>query len=151
MKNYIPSFALSLVLCSSAVSAADWKLVWSDEFNQAGPPDPAKWNYEEGFLRNNEAQYYTLGRGENARVEDGMLVIEARKEHFKNPSFDPNATGQARGRRGREFAEFTSASLTTRGKATWKYGRIEVRAKLPPARGTWPAIWTLGTNGREVG
>jgi beta-glucanase (GH16 family) len=123
--------------------AGDWKLVWSDEFDKPGLPDPTKWGYEEGFIRNNEAQYYTR-RPENARVEDGMLVIEARKERFANPSYDPAAKGT--GRRSRAFADYTSASLTTRAKASWTYGRIEVRAKLPSGRGTWPAIWTLGTN-----
>jgi len=137
--------AISSVLwIAVTVFAGDWKLVWSDEFDQAGLPDPAKWNYEEGFIRNNEAQFYTRERKENARVENGMLIIEARKERFKNPAFNPNAKG--RGLRGAEFAQYTSASLTTRGKASWRYGRIEVRAKLPKGRGTWPAIWTLGTD-----
>ncbi|HTL18531.1 MAG TPA: glycoside hydrolase family 16 protein [Patescibacteria group bacterium] len=135
--------ALALV---GPASAGDWKLIWSDEFDKPGLPDPARWNYEEGFIRNNEAQYYTKNRPENARIENGTLVIEARKEHFQNPSYDPNVQGKGSGRRNRQFAEYTSASLTTRGKASWKYGRIEVRAKLPPGRGTWPAIWTLGTN-----
>ena len=138
------------LLSTFAAAAGEWKLVWSDEFDKPGPPDPAKWSYEEGFIRNNEAQYYTRERAENARVENGMLVIEARKEQFKNPSYDPTAKEQGRGGRGREHAEYTSASLTTRGKAAWTYGRIEVRAKLPSGRGTWPAIWTLGTN-RQAG
>jgi beta-glucanase (GH16 family) len=137
-----------VLLTSTPAWAADWKLVWADDFNEPGLPDPAKWGYETGFIRNNEQQYYTSERKENARVEDGVLVIEARKERFKNAAYDPNAT---RGRRRREFADYTSASLTTRGKASWTYGRIEVRAKLPSGRGTWPAIWTLGTNIREVG
>ena len=138
-----------LLLLASTSWAAEWKLVWSDEFDKPGLPDPAKWNYEQGFIRNNEAQFYTKERSENARIEDGMLIIEARKEQFKNPAYDPAApTGS---RRGREFAEYTSASLTTRGKADWTYGRVEVRAKLPPGRGTWPAIWMLGTNTAQVG
>ncbi len=128
--------------------AADWKLVWSDEFDRPGLPDPAKWNYEEGFIRNNEAQYYTRARSENARVENGMLIIEARKEKMENPAYDAQA--QSGSRRSRAAADYTSASLTTRGKASWRYGRIEVRAKLPPGRGTWPAIWTLGTNSAQV-
>ena len=136
------------LLMAASVYGSEWKLVWTDEFNNPGLPDPAKWNYEEGFIRNNEAQYYTRGRSENARVEDGMLIIEARKERFKNPGYDPSAQGDSR--RSREFAEFTSASLTTHGKASWNHGRIEVRAKLPPGRGTWPAIWTLGTNISQV-
>ena len=135
-----------LLLLAASTFAGDWKLVWSDEFDTPGLPDPARWNYEEGFIRNNEVQFYTRERKENARVEDGMLVIEARKERFKNPAFDPNATNKGRGRRGVEFADYTSASLTTRGKAAWRYGRIEVRAKLPLGRGTWPAIWTLGAD-----
>jgi len=124
-------------------------LVWSDEFDKPGAPDPAKWDYETGFVRNAELQYYTRDRRENARVEDGHLVIEARKERMKNPTYDP---GRPAGKRGgnREFADYTSASLITLGKAAWTYGRIEVRAKLPSGRGTWPAIWTLGTNMREV-
>jgi beta-glucanase (GH16 family) len=137
------------VLLATPGLAAEWKLVWSDDFDKPGLPDPAKWSYEEGFIRNNEAQYYTKARSENARVENGMLVIEARKEQFKNPQYDSAAPGGTR--RKREFAEYTSASLTTRGKADWTHGRIEVRAKLPPGRGTWPAIWTLGTNTAHVG
>ncbi|MDI9384441.1 MAG: glycoside hydrolase family 16 protein [Verrucomicrobiota bacterium] len=112
--------------------AADWQLVWSDEFDRPGLANPEKWNYEEGFIRNREAQYYTKARLENAEVEDGRLVIQAIKEDFKT-------------------AKYTSASLHTWGKAAWTYGRIEVRAKLPQGRGVWPAIWTLGTNRREVG
>jgi beta-glucanase (GH16 family) len=137
-----------MLLAAGAARGADWKLVWSDEFDKPGPPDPQKWGFETGFIRNNEAQYYTRGRAENARVEDGMLIIEARKEEFKNPDYDPEAAAKGRGggRRGREFAHYTSASLTTRAKASWTYGRVEVRAKLPKGRGTWPAIWMLGTN-----
>lgn len=129
---------------------SQWKLVWSDEFKEPGLPDPAKWDYETGFIRNNEQQYYTRERKENARVEEGMLVIEGRKEQWKNPDYDPAGKGKGKGRRSREFADYTSASLTTRGKASWTYGRIEVRAKLPSGRGTWPAIWMLGTN-RQAG
>ncbi len=139
-------FLLSLL----PARGADWKLVWGDEFDKPGLPDPAKWGYEEGFVRNHEKQYYTRGRPENARVENGMLVLEARKEHFKNPHAGAGAASNRRGS-APEFAEYTSASLTTKGKASWRYGRIEVRAKLPSARGTWPAIWMLGTNINEVG
>ena len=105
-------------------------LVWADEFDGRGLPDPARWDREVGRIRNNEAQYYTRARLDNARVEEGTLVIEARREPF-------------------EGAEYTSASLTSR--ASWTYGRFEVRARLPRGRGTWPAIWTLGTNIKEVG
>lgn len=139
-----------LCLLSFSTGAGEWKLVWSDEFDKPGAPDPAKWGYETGFVRNNEQQYYTRERQENARVENGLLIIEGRKERFKNPAFVPSTNGTNRGRSSREFADYTSASLTTRGKASWTYGRIEVRAKLPGGRGTWPAIWTLGNN-RQAG
>jgi beta-glucanase (GH16 family) len=139
-----------LLVVSTALSAdaTDWKLVWSDEFDKPGLPDGAKWEYETGFIRNNEKQYYTRARKENARVENGMLVIEAKRERNITPGYDPAARlghdGRASGVPA--DADYTSASLTTRGKAAWTHGRIEVRAKLPSGRGTWPAVWTLGTN-----
>jgi beta-glucanase (GH16 family) len=110
-----------------------WKLVWADEFDTPGLVDPKKWEYEEGFLRNRELQYYTRARKENCRVENGTLILEARKE-----SYTP-----ARGKP----ANYTSASIHTQGKASWLYGRIEMRAKLPQGKGTWPAFWTLGVQG----
>ena len=103
-------------------------LVWQDEFNGFGLPDTSKWNYERGYVRNRELQYYTVGRLENAEQRDGNLVITAR-----NDSAMIND----------EIRPITSASLTSRGKSEWKYGRIEVRAKLPMWLGTWPAIWML--------
>jgi beta-glucanase (GH16 family) len=142
------------LLASMATTAVadDWKLVWSDEFDRPGLPDPARWSYETGYIRNHERQFYTQARRENARVEGGFLVIEGRKEHYPIPDADPSAKAAGRSRNGspQEIAEFTSASVTTRGKAAWTYGRIEVRAKLPSGRGTWPAIWTLGTDIGEV-
>ena len=130
--------------------AAAWRLVWSDEFDAPGLPDTNKWNYEFGFVRNNELQFYTRARQENARVENGMLVIEGRKERFPNPAYRPGADPQRNRRAGRQFADYTAASLITRDKAAFLYGRIEVRAKLPQGKGVWPAIWMLGTN-RVVG
>ncbi len=121
----------------------EWKLVWSDEFNKDGLPDPAKWDYETGFVRNGEQQYYTRARMENARVENGMLVIEGRKEKFKNDDYKPDSK---KPKEMNEYAEYTAASLITLNKASWKYGKIEVRAKVPKGRGAWPAIWTLGEN-----
>lgn len=105
-----------------------WKLVWSDEFNYNGLPDSTKWNYDIGGSGwgNNELQYYTYKQPANARTSDGKLVIEALKEkHGDN--------------------NYTSARLVTKGKGDWKYGRIEVKAKLPKGRGTWPAIWMLAS------
>jgi beta-glucanase (GH16 family) len=128
---------------AEAAAPKGWKLVWSDEFDRPGRPDPAKWGYEEGWVRNGELQYYTKDRPENSRVEGGHLVIEARKERFKNPRY--------RGGNDREYSDYTAASVTTRYKASWTYGKIEVRAKVPTGRGTWPAIWMLGTNIDQVG
>jgi beta-glucanase (GH16 family) len=119
---------LLLALClPPCLQAGDWKLVWSDEFQKDGLPDPAKWSYESGLVRNGEAQYYTVGRKENARVEGGRLIIEARKEEWQG-------------------SHYTSASIHSNGKASWTYGKMEVRAKLPGGRGMWPAAWMLGTN-----
>jgi beta-glucanase (GH16 family) len=132
---------------SMPAQAGDWKLVWNDEFDKPGLADSTKWGYESGFLRNHEKQFYTPARTENARVENGMLVIEARKERYSSPI----ATSSRKARAKNVDADYTSASLTTRGKAQWTYGRFEVRAKLPSGRGTWPAIWMLGTNIDQVG
>ena len=136
-----------LVSIASPAGAESWRLAWSDEFDYSGLPDREKWDYEEGFVRNNELQYYVPARKENSVVKDGMLLIHANKERYANPRFRSDG-GQSGRRRQREFAEYTSASVTSRGKVTWRYGRIEVRAKLPTGRGTWPAIWMLGTGQR---
>ncbi len=121
-----------------------YRLVWSDDFSKDpdGLPDPTKWGYEEGFIRNHESQYYTKARLENARVEKGQLVIEARKENYVYDDSVDHSTLPA---------HYTSAALETIGKADWTYGRIEVRAKLPAGKGVWPAIWTLGSNINQPG
>jgi beta-glucanase (GH16 family) len=110
------------------LSAQQWKLVWADEFNYNGLPDSSKWTAETGGhgWGNHELQYYTRGRTENARVKDGMLTIEARKEKWENNNY-------------------TSARLITKQKGDWQYGKIEVKAKLPSGTGTWPAIWMLAS------
>ncbi|MCX8155680.1 MAG: glycoside hydrolase family 16 protein [Verrucomicrobiae bacterium] len=141
---------LACWLGTLGLQAAQWELVWADEFNGTGLPDPAKWDYEEGWIRNNELQYYTRGRLENCRQENGVLVIEGRKEKFRNPHFRPDADPKSR-KSGREYAEYTAASINTLGKASFLYGRVEVRAKLPQGRGVWPAIWMMGTNRVTVG
>lgn len=118
---------------SVAVASGGLKLVWSDEFNTDGAPDPSKWSFETGNgcpdlcgWGNGEKQYYT-NRADNVKVEDGVLKIIAKKENY-------------------EGAEYTSARLKTQGKYEFTYGRVEIRAKLPSGAGTWPAIWTLGAN-----
>lgn len=111
---------------SNEAKAAEWTLIWSDEFETPGLPDPEKWAYDVGGhgWGNKESQFYTEGRLENARIEDGSLVIEARREPY-------------------EGSAYTSARLVTRGRASWTYGRFEIRARLPEGFGTWPAIWML--------
>jgi len=141
---------LGAAMTALPASAADWELVWSDDFDHDGLPDPKKWDYEIGFVRNNELQYYTRERKKNARVENGMLVIEAVKERFRNPAYHPGSK-DAKAAVSREFADYTSASLITKGKAAWCRGRIEVRAKLPAGRGMWPAIWMLGSSIGKLG
>jgi beta-glucanase (GH16 family) len=111
-----------------SISAAE-ALVWSDEFESAGAPDPGKWGYDLGNNNgwgNNELEYYT-NRSDNAVVSNGTLKINLKKENYSGFGY-------------------TSARLLTKGKFAFKYGRIMVRAKLPTGVGTWPAIWALGSN-----
>ncbi len=140
-------FIAMSTVATLAAQAQDWQLVWSDEFDYEGLPDPAKWGYEEGFVRNSEAQYYTRDRLENARVKDGRLVIEGRKEQFPNPRYEE---GSKSWQKSRKSAGYTAASIITLKKASWQYGRIEVKAKLPKGKGMWPAIWMLGTSRGKV-
>lgn len=123
---YIVSLLLSFIQCKPRED----HLMWSDEFEESGLPNTQNWNIIEGNgcpelcgFGNNEAQYYTSS-AENIRIEGGKLVINALKDIEKG---------------------FTSAKLTTKEKGDWKYGYIEVRAKLPKGRGAWPAIWMLPT------
>ena len=109
-----------------------WELVWSDEFEKPGLPDSEKWGYAVGGSGwgNNELQYYTDARIENAKVEDGVLKITAIKEPY-------------------EGMDYTSTRLVTRNKKEFLYGKLEIRAKLPKGIGTWPAIWMMPTNWPE--
>ena len=114
---------------------AGYRLVWSDEFDREGLPDPARWRFDTHANKrgwyNDELQYYAADRLENARVAHGKLVITARRETL---SEEPDHGGQG----------YTSARLITRGKASWTYGFFEIRARLPCGAGSWPAIWMLG-------
>ncbi len=133
---YLIAFSL-LISCNSIqtgssnkesgnVDVNKYQLVWQDEFDYSGLPDSTKWKYDtegnEAGWGNHEEQFYTDAEIDNARVDDGVLKIVARKENF-------------------EGKKFTSARLVS--KADWKYGKIEVNAKLPPGRGTWSAIWMM--------
>lgn len=122
---------------------AGWKLVFDDEFEKEGRVDEAKWAFEIGHIRNHELQYYT-DRAENCRVANGVLVLEARREDYAPASANTGAAS-------RPVERITSASIETRGKAEWTYGRAEVRARMTTALGTWPAIWMLGSNIDKVG
>lgn len=116
-----------------------YKLVWHDEFNNDGKPDTANWIYERGFVRNEELQWY---KEESAFCKNGVLTIEGRKEEIKNPNYDPASNDW---RQKRKFAEYTSASIQTKGHRQWLFGRFEIRARIDTTKGAWPAIWTLGT------
>ncbi|MBC8218783.1 MAG: glycoside hydrolase family 16 protein [Planctomycetes bacterium] len=121
---------------------AGYELVWSDEFDKDGRPDPGKWTYERGFVRNEELQWY---RSDNARCEKGLLVIEGRRERKANPGYDPE--GRRWGQK-RKYCEYTSASVTTKGLHNWQYGRFEMRGRIDTRAGLWPAFWMLGAKGR---
>ncbi len=128
----------NLLLFSQRIDPpAGMRLVWSDEFDRDGLPDSTRWGYHSGDAcdlpmgcgwGNHELQYYTSGRLENARVEGGILIIEARREPW-------------------ETRQYTSARLVSKGRGEWRYGRVEVRAKVASVRGSWPAIWMLPAAG----
>ena len=126
----------SPISAATASSPKGYSLVWADEFDGTGLPDSAKWNYDtyrnkDGWW-NEEEQYYAAGRTENARVENGHLIIEARKDGDELADL-ADYGGQ----------DYSSTRLFTKGKAAWQYGYFEMRAKMPCGRGLWPAIWTL--------
>lgn len=118
-----------VVIPKDTSASKTYQLVWSDEFDVNGLPDNTKWSYDVGGggWGNNELEFYTNEKPENARVENGNLIIEARHEKFDNRSY-------------------TSARLLTKNKAAWTYGRFEVKTKIPNGKGIWPAIWMLSAN-----
>ncbi len=118
-----------LFLITSATYSQDWTLVWSDEFDYTGLPNSEKWSYDVGGggWGNNELQYYTDSRTQNANVANGKLTIKLIKEVYGGK-------------------DYTSARLVTKNKGDWTYGRFEISAKLPSGKGTWPAIWMLPTS-----
>lgn len=120
------------------------KLVFSDEFDGTGLPDDSKWGYEEGYVRNGEEQYYTVAREENCYKEGGYLHIVCRNDSsvIENALYEkPWGAGGSHGNRADTIIPITSASVVTKGKFAFTYGRVEVRAKLPVCLGSWPAIW----------
>jgi len=123
----------------AAQESGEWRLVWHDEFDGTGAPDSTKWQSEYGFVRNEEAQWY---QPENAYLLGGVLVLEGRCDSVPNPHYRADAPADWRNR---PYAQYSSASINTRGKFSFQYGRMEVRARIPAVCGAWPAIWTLGT------
>ncbi len=123
---------ITLSLQTPTCPLPGYKLAWHDEFNYEGAPDPKSWDYEVGFVRNQEKQFYTKDRLENAMVHKGNLILTARSDGFQGH-------------------EVTSGSIHTHKKYDFKYGYVEVRAKIPTGKGTWPAIWMLGSNIDKVG
>lgn len=133
MKRYLPLglIILTLIGCQN-------KPIWFDEFDYSGSPDSTKWNYDLGDgcpnvcgWGNNEAQYYTQDL-KNVRVENGNLIIESHQDSLGGKAY-------------------TSTRMVSKHKGDWLYGRIEVRAKLPRGKGTWPAIWMLSTDWKYGG
>ncbi|MCV9387363.1 glycoside hydrolase family 16 protein [Reichenbachiella ulvae] len=143
-----PRVAGILALCMSfgsilpsevwAQSQKEYQLIWSDEFEGEGKPDTTFWSFERGFVRNEELQWY---QDENASLENGLLVINGKREDFPNPNYDAQSSNW---RRSREKIEYSSSCLYSKGKVEFQYGVLEVRAKIDTAMGMWPAIWTLG-------
>lgn len=123
---FVLCLVVQFISLSAQPSYENYSLVWSDEFSGSGLPDATSWGYEKGCsVRNSELQNYTERRLENARVEGGNLIIEARKEVL-------------------DGCNYTAASLITRGKREFQYGIFEMRAKIDVRKGSWPAFWTLG-------
>lgn len=140
MKEITVGIFLWIMCIATGFAQNNYKLVWSDEFNQDGLLDSIVWNYENGFARNEELQWY---QSENAYCKGGCLIIEARKEKRLNPIYQE---GSKDWRTSREFIECTSSSVTTAGKKEFLYGRFEIRARIPVGKGAWPAIWLLGNS-----
>lgn len=118
-----------------------YRLVWSDEFNVDGKPDPKNWSFEHGFVRNHELQWY---QEDNAFCKDGLLIIEGRREHKPNPIYKEDSRNW---KEKRKYIEYTSSSINTRRLHHWQYGIFEIKARIKTQAGLWPAIWLLGEKG----
>ena len=120
-----------------------YHLIWNDEFNDDGDPLSENWDFEHGFVRNMELQWY---QSDNAQCENGRLVITGKSDKIENPAYDPDKSDW---RLIRPFAEYSSACLITRNKQEWSsFGYFEIRARIDTTSGSWPAIWMLGKNQR---
>ena len=139
---YLCCYSLPAQKTTCPVDKSDYQLVWQDEFDQDGTPNPDFWTYENGFVRNHEAQWY---QPQNATIRDGVLVITGKRETKPNPNY---RKGAANWQENRENIEYTSASVITKGLKEFQYGYFEIRARIPACRGSWPAIWLLGSKGK---
>jgi beta-glucanase (GH16 family) len=142
MKINTTTLSVLLLLIGSTAFCQNWQLVWQDEFNGAGQPNPANWNYEVGNgynpglpgfqgWGNGEWEWY---RPENCYQQGGNLVIRA--DYSTTPYYNVG---------GRNWYQ-KSGRIVTRGKQSWQYGKIEARIKLPTAVGNWCAFWMMGTS-----
>jgi beta-glucanase (GH16 family) len=144
--KYEAALAFLLSLVSTACLAEDatagqYRLVWADEFELDGKPNPKNWTFERGFVRNGELQWY---QPQNAICKDGKLIIEGRRERKPNPRYKK---GSGSWKTSRKDIEYTSSCLITKGLHSWKYGRVEVKARIKTQKGLWPALWFLGVEG----
>lgn len=144
MKSMLRMLMLFIATAGLAETSSthNYQLVWADDFEKDGRPDPENWTYEKGFVRNNELQWY---QPENAFCTNGFLVIEGRRETKPNPRY---REGSSDWRSRRKEIEYTSACLITRGLHSWQYGRFEIKARIKTRDGLWPAIWFLGVKGQ---
>ncbi len=137
----MPSFTL---LAQKKIKKKDekYQLVWSDEFDKNGVPDTTKWQFETGYKRNNEAQWY---QAENVTCKDGYLVITGKRETKPNPNY---VAGSNDWKTKWPNVKYTSGSVVMKKHHAFQYGKLEVRAKIDAQMGLWPAIWTLGVDGQ---
>ena len=135
--------ALVAAFAAHPALGAPWRLVWSDEFDKP-VIDVAKWNFEEDCWGggNNERQCYTA-KSSNSRIVNGKLTITALRQKSTGPALPKSRRLGASDLNAAVTKDFTSARLTTKGKGAWRYGKIEVRARLPQGQGAWPAIWMM--------
>ncbi|MCA5005198.1 glycoside hydrolase family 16 protein [Sphingobacterium bovistauri] len=139
-QSLIILFILTNSVYAQQHEKSTYKLVWSEEFDKNGKVNEKIWNYEYGFVRNREDQWY---QKDNAYCKDGFLIIELKKEIKPNPFYEDGSQDWKKSRRD---IKYTSSSLNTSGKKYWQYGRFEMRARIPVGSGLWPAFWTLGVD-----
>ncbi|UDQ98546.1 glycoside hydrolase family 16 protein [Lentisphaerota bacterium WC36G] len=123
----------------------EWKLVWSDEFNSGTKPNPKFWNIETGYLRKNTKSIYTA-RKKNVRIEDGCMVLEAHKEKIPNEDYQENSVDLTK----QKYIEYTSGQVTSIKKVSFKYGKIDIRAKLESGLGSWSQLSLINDNREEL-